>query len=111
MLDVLGQDYMRTARSKGLRERTIVIRHGLRNAAIPIVTLVGLHFGLLMGGAVVTETVFAWPGLGRLIVTSIYLRDYPVVQAGVLYMALVFVVTNTLLDLSYSLIDPTISKE
>ena len=111
MLDVLGQDYMRTARAKGLREAVIIGRHGLRNAAIPILTMIGLHFGVLMGGAVVTETIFAWPGLGRLIITSIYLRDYPVVQAGVLYMALVFVVINSALDMSYWLIDPTIRRE
>jgi peptide/nickel transport system permease protein len=111
MLDVLGQDYMRTARSKGLGEAVIIIRHAVRNAAIPVVTLIGLHFGVLIGGAVVTETIFAWPGLGRLIITSIYLRDYPVVQAGVLYMAVVFVVINSLLDLSYWLIDPTIRRE
>jgi ABC-type dipeptide/oligopeptide/nickel transport system permease component len=111
MLDVLGQDYMRTAMSKGLAASEIIIRHGLRNAAIPVVTLIGLHFGILIGGAVVTETIFAWPGLGRLIITSIYLRDYPVVQAGVLYMAVVFVLINSLLDLSYWLIDPTIRRE
>jgi ABC-type dipeptide/oligopeptide/nickel transport system permease component len=111
MLDVLGQDYMRTARAKGLREAVIIGRHGLRNAAIPVLTMIGLHFGVLLGGAVVTETIFAWPGLGRLIITSIYLRDYPVVQAGVLYMALVFVVINSALDMSYWLIDPTIRRE
>jgi ABC-type dipeptide/oligopeptide/nickel transport system permease component len=111
MLDVLGQDYMRTARSKGLGRAAVVVRHGLRNAAIPVVTLIGLHFSILMGGAVVTETIFAWPGLGRLVITSIYLRDYPVVQAGVLYMAVVFVAVNSLLDLSYWVIDPTIRRE
>ena len=110
MLDVLGQDYIRTARAKGLMERTVVNRHALRNAAIPVLTMIGLHFGLLMGGAVVVETIFAWPGLGRLIITSIYLRDYPVVQAGVLYMALVFVLINGLLDLSYTFIDPTVKR-
>ena len=110
MLDVLGQDYIRTARAKGLTERLILARHALRNAAIPVLTMIGLHFGLLMGGAVVVETIFAWPGLGRLIITSIYLRDYPVVQAGVLYLALVFVVINSLLDLSYGLIDPTVKR-
>jgi ABC-type dipeptide/oligopeptide/nickel transport system permease component len=110
MLDVLGQDYVRTARAKGLTERLILARHALRNAAIPVLTMIGLHFGLLMGGAVVVETIFAWPGLGRLIITSIYLRDYPVVQAGVLYMALIFVVINGLLDISYWLIDPTVKR-
>ncbi len=110
MLDVLHQDYMRTARAKGLTELVVVARHALRNAAIPVLTMIGLHFGLLMGGAVVVETVFAWPGLGRLIITSIYLRDYPVVQAGVLYLALAFVLINTLLDLSYTFLDPTVRR-
>ena len=111
MLDVLNQDYILTARAKGLTERTIIIIHALKNAAIPVVTMLGLYFGVLLGGTVVTETIFAWPGLGRLIVTSIYLRDYPVVQAGVLYLALIFVVINTLLDLSYGFLDPTIKQE
>jgi peptide/nickel transport system permease protein len=108
MLDVIDQDYMRTARAKGLTERLILARHGMRNAAIPVLTMISLHFGLLMGGAVIVETIFAWPGLGRLVITAISLRDYPVVQASVLYMALVFVAINSLLDLSYLLVDPTV---
>lgn len=110
MLEVLNQDYVRTARAKGLRERTVLMRHALKNAAIPVVTLIGLHFGVLLGGTVVTETIFAWPGLGRLIVSSIYLRDFPVVQAGVLYLAVIFVLINSLLDISYGFLDPSIRQ-
>jgi len=110
MLDVLGHDYVRTARAKGLRERTVILRHVLKNAAIPVVTVLGIHFGILMGGTVVTETIFAWPGLGRLIISSIALRDYPVVQAGVVYLAIIFVLINSLLDISYGFLDPTIRQ-
>jgi peptide/nickel transport system permease protein len=110
MLDVLHQDFMRTARAKGLTEFVVMTRHGLRNAAIPVLTMVALHFGLLIGGAVVVETVFAWPGLGRLVITAIYSRDYPLVQAGVLYMALAFVLVNAALDVSYSFLDPTVRR-
>ncbi len=108
ILDVLGQDYVRTAKSKGLKDPTILRRHVLRNAAIPVVTLLALDFGVLLGGAVVTETIFAWPGVGRMIVDSIVLRDYPVVQAGVIYLAVIFVLINSLIDLSYSILDPRI---
>lgn len=108
MLDVLGQTYVRTARAKGLTEATILLVHVFKNAAIPIVTVVGLHFGVLLGGTVVTETIFAWPGLGRLIVSAISLRDFPVVQASVLYLALIFVLINTAVDISYGFLDPTI---
>lgn len=108
MLDALGQDYVRTARAKGLHEPVILSRHVLRNAAIPVVTLLALDFGVLLGGAVVTETIFAWPGVGRMIVNAIGLRDYPVVQAGVIYLAVIFVVINSLIDLSYSILDPRI---
>ncbi len=108
ILDVLGQDYVRTAKSKGLKDPTILRRHVLRNAAIPVVTLLALDFGVLLGGAVVTETIFAWPGVGRMIVDSIILRDYPVVQAGVIYLAVIFVLINSLIDLSYSILDPRI---
>jgi peptide/nickel transport system permease protein len=109
MLDVLRQDYIRTARSKGLNELTVVLGHGLRNAFIPIVTVIGLQIGLLMGGVVVTETVFAWPGIGRLAVQSIYARDFPVVQAVVFLSAAIFVVVNLFVDLLYALLDPRIS--
>ena len=108
MLDALNQNYVRTARAKGLRESTVLGVHVLKNAAIPIVTIVGLHFGILLGGTVVTETIFAWPGLGRLIVNGISLRDFPVVQAAVLYLAMIFVLINTLVDISYGFLDPTI---
>lgn len=110
MLDALNQNYVRTARAKGLREQTILFVHVFKNAAIPIVTVVGLHFGILLGGTVVTETIFAWPGLGRLIVNGISLRDFPVVQAAVLYLALIFVLINTLVDISYGFLDPTIRE-
>jgi len=108
MLDVLRQDYVRTARAKGLTERLVIWRHALRNAAIPVVTVVGLQVGLLMGGVVVTETVFSWPGVGRLAVQAIYARDFPVVQAVVFLFAVIFVVVNLLVDLAYSALDPRI---
>jgi ABC-type dipeptide/oligopeptide/nickel transport system permease component len=109
MLEVLQQDYLRTARSKGLSERVVMLRHALKNAMIPVITVVGLQIGNLLGGAVVTETVFAWPGIGSLAVVSIYQRDYPVVQAVVLLSAAVFVIINFLLDVIYQWLDPRIS--
>ena len=111
MLEVLGQQFVTTARAKGLGERRVVLAHALKNAAVPVVTLVGLQFGTLLGGAVVTETIFAWPGVGRLAVQSIFVRDYPVVQAGVLVLALVFVALNLLVDLLYGALDPRIRRE
>ena len=108
MLEVLGQDFLTTARAKGLRERTVVLGHALKNAAVPVITLAGLQFGTLLGGAVVTETIFAWPGVGRLAVQSIFVRDYPVVQAGVFVLALTFVAINLLVDLLYGQLDPRI---
>lgn len=108
MLDVLGHDYIRTARSKGLRERAVIYRHGLRNALIPVVTMLGLEIGTLLGGALVTETIFAWPGIGRLTIDAIYARDYPLVLGAITFIALIFVVVNLLVDLSYALIDPQI---
>lgn len=108
MLEVLGQDYVRTARAKGLREPLVVARHALRNAFVPIVTAVGLQFGALLGGAVLTETVFGWPGIGRLLVDSIFARDYPMVQGIVLIFSAMFILTNFLVDLSYVVIDPRI---
>jgi peptide/nickel transport system permease protein len=110
MLDVLGQDYMRTARSKGLHESTVLIRHGLRNAMLPVVTLVALQFGYILGGAVVIETIFAWPGLGLLTIQAIYNRDYPLVQAAVLFLAISFVLINLLTDLSYQFLDPRLRR-
>jgi len=108
MLDVIGQDYIRTAWAKGLPDRRVIFKHALRNTLIPVVTIVGLEMGTLLGGAVITETIFAWPGLGRLAVTAIFQRDYPLVQAAVLVTALVFVVTNLLVDLLYGWLDPRI---
>lgn len=108
MLDVLNQDYIRTARSKGLGESWVVWGHALRNAFIPVLTVIGLQVGLLMGGVVVTETVFSWPGVGRLAVQAIYARDFPVVQAVVLFFALIFVGVNLIVDLLYALLDPRI---
>jgi ABC-type dipeptide/oligopeptide/nickel transport system permease component len=108
MLEVLGQDYVRTARAKGLLEWRVVYRHALRNAFIPIITAVGLQFGALLGGAVLTETVFGWPGMGQLLVDSIFARDYPMVQGIVLVFSALFILTNFLVDLSYVVIDPRI---
>ncbi len=109
MLEVLGQDYVRTARAKGLKEVVVVGKHALKNALIPLVTVAGMQFGFLIGGTVIIETVFAWPGVGRLVVQAIFNRDYPLVQACVLVLAVVFVVVNLLVDLLYVYLDPQIS--
>jgi peptide/nickel transport system permease protein len=111
VLEVLREDYVRTARAKGVGERFVVAKHALRNAAIPILTLVGLQAGQLMGGAVLTETVFAWPGLGRLMVKAIFARDYVLLQGGVLIFAMAFVVINLIVDLSYGALDPRVSRQ
>jgi ABC-type dipeptide/oligopeptide/nickel transport system permease component len=108
VLEVLEEDYIRTARAKGLREGTVLRRHALRNAWLPVLTLVGLQLGGLLGGAVITETVFAWPGVGSLLVEAIQSRDYPVVQACVLLISLVYVLVNTLTDLVYVWVDPRV---
>jgi ABC-type dipeptide/oligopeptide/nickel transport system permease component len=108
LLDVVRKDYMRTAYAKGLRERTAIVRHALRNAAIPVVTVLGIQLGHMLSGAVATEVVFAWPGVGRLAVTSIFQRDYPVVQAVVLMIAVIYVVLNLLVDILYGWLDPKI---
>jgi len=108
MLEVLGQDYIRTAFAKGLTGRPVVWKHALKNAAIPIVTIVGIELGTLLGGAVITETIFAWPGVGRLSVQAISNRDYPVVQASVFLLASTFVVVNIAVDLVYTYLDPRI---
>jgi peptide/nickel transport system permease protein len=108
MLEVIGQDYIRTARAKGLRGGRVVVRHALRNALIPVVTVVGLEFGALLGGAVITETIFAWPGIGRLAIRSIVQRDFPVVQGVVLMIAVVRVLANLCVDVAYAAIDPRI---
>jgi peptide/nickel transport system permease protein len=103
-------DHVRTARAKGLTDRRVILRHVLRNAAIPIVTVIGLQLGLLLSGAVLTETIFSLPGLGRLMVDSILSRDYPVVQAGALFIATLFVLVNLVVDLSYAFLDPRITQ-
>jgi ABC-type dipeptide/oligopeptide/nickel transport system permease component len=110
LLDALGQDYVRTAWSKGLPARLVIFRHALRNAMIPIVTVLGLQVGTLLGGAVVTETVFAWPGMGQLAVQAIAQRDYPVVQAIVLFLGAAFVLINWAVDVSYGLLDPRVQQ-
>ncbi|MFC7215085.1 nickel ABC transporter permease [Saliphagus sp. GCM10025334] len=111
MLEVLDEEYIRTARSKGLRERIVVYKHALRNALIPVITIVGLQFGYLLNGAVIIEMVFQRPGLGRLLIDSIFARDYPIVQGLVLVIAMFFVVTNFLVDVTYRYVDPRISFE
>lgn len=108
LLEILGKDYIRTARAKGLGERIVIMKHGLRNALLPVITVVGIQFGALLGGAVITETVFAWPGVGRLIVNAISQRDFPIVQGGVLMMAVIFTLVNLLVDLSYAFLNPRI---
>lgn len=108
LLEVLGRDYVRTARAKGLRGLTVVYGHALKNALLPVVTVVGVQFGALLGGSIVIEVVYSWPGVGRLIVNAISQRDFPVVQGSVLMLAAVFAVVNLLVDLSYSLINPRI---
>jgi len=110
MLEELGQDYIRTARAKGLPERTVVYRHALRNALIPVLTVVGLQFGALLAGAIVTETIFAWPGIGRLTVQAISNRDYYLVQGCILAIGLTYVAVNFLTDLLYSAVNPRIRQ-
>jgi peptide/nickel transport system permease protein len=108
MLEVLNQDYIRTARAKGVANPPVVWKHALKNAAIPIVTIVGIELGTLLGGSVITETIFAWPGVGRLSVQAIYNRDYPVVQAAVFLLATTFVMVNLFVDVLYTYLDPRI---
>jgi peptide/nickel transport system permease protein len=110
MLEELGQDYVRTARAKGLSERTVVYKHALRNAMIPVLTVVGLQFGALLAGAVVTETIFSWPGIGRLTIDAIRSRDYYVVQGCVLAIGLTYVAVNFFTDLLYSAVNPRIRQ-
>ncbi|WP_299997185.1 glutathione ABC transporter permease GsiC [uncultured Cedecea sp.] len=107
-VEVLQEDYIRTARAKGLSETLVITRHGLRNAMIPVLTMMGLQFGFLLGGSIVIEKVFNWPGLGRLLVDSVEMRDYPVIQAEVLLFSLEFIVINLVVDLLYAAINPTI---
>jgi peptide/nickel transport system permease protein len=108
MLEVIRLDYIRTARAKGLAERLVISRHALKNALIPVVTVIGLQTGTLLGGAVLTEIVFAWPGIGRLLVEAILSRDYPVAQGVVLLVAIVFIFVNLIVDIIYSYLDPRI---
>lgn len=110
VLEVLGADYVRTARAKGLTEPRVVVRHALRNALIPIVTLIGLQIGFLLGGAVVTETMFSWPGVGRLAVGAILSRDFPVAQGAIIVLALAFLLINLAVDVLYAFLDPRVQK-
>lgn len=107
-VDVLQEDFIRTARAKGVKEPVIVLKHGLRNAMIPVITMMGLQFGFLLGGSIVVEKVFNWPGLGRLLVDSVAARDYPVIQAEVLLFSLEFILINLIVDMLYAVINPTI---
>jgi glutathione transport system permease protein len=107
-VDILQEDYIRTARAKGLTETAVVVRHGMRNALIPVVTMMGLQFGFLLGGSIVVEVVFNWPGMGRLLVDAVDRRDYPVIQAEVLLFSLEFILINLIVDVLYAVINPTI---
>ena len=107
-VDVLSEDYMRTARAKGVSETWVVLKHGLRNAMIPVVTMMGLQFGFLLGGSIVVEKVFNWPGLGRLLVDSVEMRDYPVIQAEILLFSLEFILINLVVDVLHAAINPAI---
>lgn len=111
MLEVLGQEYMKTAMAKGLSPKMVILKHALKNALIPVVTIIGMELGTLLGGAVITETIFAWPGVGRLAVQAIYNRDYPVVQAAVFILASIFVLVNLVVDLLYTYLDPRVKLE
>lgn len=111
MLEVLNQDYIRTAHAKGLRERVVIVRHALRNALLPIITVIGLQVGILLSGAILTETVFSWPGVGRWLVDAIYARDYPIVQGVTLFIAIIFVVVNLIVDVLYTWADPRVKFE
>jgi peptide/nickel transport system permease protein len=111
MLDVLQEDYIRTAHAKGLAERVVLYRHALKNAFLPVITIIGLQTGALMAGAVLTETIFSWPGIGKWIYDSILARDYPIVQGGTLLIAVIFVFFNLLVDLSYGYLDPRIKYD
>jgi len=111
MLEVLRQDFIRTERAKGLSERLVIYKHAVRNALIPVVTVIGLNFGLLLAGAILTETVFSWPGLGRYVVKAVQMRDYPAVQGCVLFFAFIFVIVNLVTDIIYVYIDPRIKYQ
>jgi peptide/nickel transport system permease protein len=111
MLEVLRQDFIRTERAKGLSERMVIYKHGARNALLPVITVIGLNFGLLLAGAILTETIFSWPGIGRYVVKAVQMRDYPAVQGCVLFFAFLFVVVNLITDVLYAYIDPRIKYD
>jgi peptide/nickel transport system permease protein len=111
MLDVLQEDYIRTATAKGLAERVMLFRHALKNAFLPVITIIGIQAGTLLAGAVLTETIFAWPGIGKWVYDAILGRDYPIVQGGTLVIAIIFVIVNLLVDISYAWLDPRISYD
>lgn len=108
LLEILGQEYIRTGRAKGLAEPAVILRHALRNATIPLLTLIGLQIGTLLGGAVITESIFAWPGMGKLVVDAIFFRDFPVVQTVLILSATIFVAINLVIDVLYTVLDPRI---
>jgi ABC-type dipeptide/oligopeptide/nickel transport system permease component len=108
LLEVLGQDYIRTAHAKGIRHGFVIWRHGLRNALVPLITLIGLQFGFLIGGAIIVETIFAWPGVGRLILQAVGVKDFPVIQAAVTILAVIFVLLNLIVDIAYTYLDPRV---
>ena len=108
MLEVLNQDYIRTARAKGLGEKTVILKHALKNAMIPVITIIGTQLSALLSGAVLTETIFAWPGIGRLAVEALVARDFPMIRGTVIFMALIFLVANIVVDISYGFIDPRV---
>ena len=109
MLEVLGGDFVRTARAKGLKERVVVTRHALRNALIPIITVLGLDFGYYLTGSILTETIFSWPGIGRYVVNAIARRDLPAINGSVLFLSVVFVLVNLITDLAYAKADPRVA--
>ena len=111
MLEVIRQDYIRTAQAKGVPRKTVIVKHALRNSLIPVVTVVGLQFGTMLGGATITETVFSWPGIGRLIVNAIQSKDTPLVMGGVIMLTITFTIMNLLVDLLYAFIDPRIKAQ
>jgi peptide/nickel transport system permease protein len=108
MLEVIEKDYIKTARSKGLSEKVVVIKHALRNAMVPVITVIGTQLGYLLGGTVLTETTFSWPGLGRLVVDAVRARDFPLIQGTVIFLAVIFIIINLLVDLGYGFLDPRI---
>ena len=111
MLEVLSQDYIRTANSKGLGQTAVVLKHAFKNAAIPVITVAGMQLAAMMGGTVVTEIVFAWPGVGRLTLDAISGRDYPVAMAAILFIAFMFIIVNFIVDMAYTVVDPRVRFE